>query len=170
MKFQIPQCVLLSLRSQSDFQSRCYSPGLRIDPRRNSADGRPRPGTGDVGSARHRTDPRLHHYRGVAAGYCNADHWATPVYRQTGESIPQKSIAVLPFENLSEAKANAYFADGIQAENLTKLAGIGDLKVISRSSTAKYKSKPEDLKTAARELGVGTVLEGRVKGLEAESG
>src|SRR6266849_3505402 len=71
-----------------------------------------------------------------------------------------KSIAVLPFENLSEEKANAYFADGIQDEILTKLAGIGDLKVISRKSTAKYKSTPEDLKTVANELGVATVLEG----------
>src|SRR5437899_9310390 len=74
-----------------------------------------------------------------------------------------KSIAVLPFENLSDEKANAYFADGIQDEILTKLAGIGDLKVISRKSTAKYKSTPEDLKTAARELGVATVLEGSVQ-------
>jgi adenylate cyclase len=57
--------------------------------------------------------------------------------------IPSKSIAVLPFENLSEDKANAYFADGTQNETLTKLAGIGDLKVISRTSAAKYKSKPE---------------------------
>ena len=86
-----------------------------------------------------------------------------PFYQQTGESIVQKSIAVLPFENRSEDKANAYFADGIQDEILTKLAGIGDLKVISRSSTAKYKSKPEDLKTVARELGIGTVLEGSVQ-------
>ena len=78
-------------------------------------------------------------------------------------SSPEKSIAVLPFENLSEEKANAYFADGIQDEILTKLAGIGDLKVISRSSTAKYKSKPEDLKTVANELGVATVLEGSVQ-------
>jgi TolB-like protein/cytochrome c-type biogenesis protein CcmH/NrfG len=75
----------------------------------------------------------------------------------------EKSIAVLPFENLSEEKANAYFADGIQDEILTKLAGIGDLKVISRSSTARYKSKPEDVKTVARELGVATVLEGSVQ-------
>src|SRR5206468_4160171 len=74
-----------------------------------------------------------------------------------------KSIAVLPFENLSEEKANAYFADGIQDEILTKLAGIGDLKVISRKSTAKYKSTPEDLKTVARELGVASVLEGSVQ-------
>jgi TolB-like protein/Flp pilus assembly protein TadD len=81
----------------------------------------------------------------------------------TGSSIPQKSIAVLPFENLSDDKGAAYFADGIQDEILTKLAGIGDLKVISRSSTAKYKSKPEDLKTVARELGVATVLEGSVQ-------
>jgi TolB-like protein/Tfp pilus assembly protein PilF len=86
-----------------------------------------------------------------------------PFYRQTGESISQKSIAVLPLENLSGDPDNAYFADGIQGEILTKLAGIGDLKVISRSSTAKYKSKPEDLKTVARELGVATVLEGSVQ-------
>src|SRR5215831_6888197 len=78
-------------------------------------------------------------------------------------TIPSKSIAVLPFENLSEDKANVYFADGTQNEILTKLAGIGDLKVISHSSTAKYKSKPEDLKTVARELGVATVLEGSVQ-------
>src|SRR5438094_6170571 len=78
-------------------------------------------------------------------------------------AAPEKSIAVLPFENLSEEKANAYFADGIQDEILTKLAGIGDLKVISRSSTAKYKSKPEDLKTVANELGVANVLEGSVQ-------
>src|SRR5207302_4024134 len=78
-------------------------------------------------------------------------------------SVLEKSIAVLPFDNLSEEKANAYFADGIQDEILTKLAGIGDLKVISRSSTAKYKSKQEDLKTLANELGVATVLEGSVQ-------
>jgi TolB-like protein/Tfp pilus assembly protein PilF len=78
-------------------------------------------------------------------------------------AIPYKSIAVLPFENLSEDKANAYFADGTQNEILTKLAGIGDLKVISRTSSAKYKSKPENLKTVAHELGVATVLEGTVQ-------
>ena len=78
-------------------------------------------------------------------------------------AAPEKSIAVLPFENLSEEKANAYFADGIQDEILTKLAAIGQLKVISRKSTAKYKSTPEDLKTVARELGVASVLEGSVQ-------
>ena len=76
---------------------------------------------------------------------------------------PEKSIAVLPFENLSSEKENAYFADGIQDEILTKLASIADLKVISRTSTAKYKSKPEDLKTVSQQLGVATVLEGTVQ-------
>src|SRR5881397_2649087 len=81
----------------------------------------------------------------------------------TGSAIPEKSIAVLPFENLSDDKGAAYFADGIQDEILTKLAGIADLKVISRTSTAKYKSKPEDLKTVSQQLGVATVLEGSVQ-------
>jgi TolB-like protein/class 3 adenylate cyclase/Flp pilus assembly protein TadD len=77
--------------------------------------------------------------------------------------VPEKSIAVLPFENLSSDKENAYFADGIQDEILTKLASIADLKVISRTSTAKYKSKPEDLKTVSQQLAVATVLEGTVQ-------
>jgi TolB-like protein/Flp pilus assembly protein TadD len=75
----------------------------------------------------------------------------------------EKSIAVLPFDNLSRDPDNAYFSDGIQDEILTKLAGVGDLKVISRKSTAKYKSTPEDLKTVARELGVAHILEGSVQ-------
>src|SRR5881227_2405585 len=83
--------------------------------------------------------------------------------RPTGSAIPEKSIAVLPFENLSDDKGAAYFADGIQDEILTKLAGIADLKVISRTSTAKYKSKPEDLKTVSQQLGVANVLEGSVQ-------
>jgi TolB-like protein/Flp pilus assembly protein TadD len=86
-----------------------------------------------------------------------------PFHRQTGESISQKSIAILPFENLSEEKTNAYFADGIQNEILTRLATVRDLKVISRTSTAKYKSKPDNLKTVAQELGVSTILEGAVQ-------
>jgi TolB-like protein/class 3 adenylate cyclase/Flp pilus assembly protein TadD len=86
-----------------------------------------------------------------------------PMGAITSKASREKSIAVLPFENLSEEKANAYFADGIQDEIITKLAGISDLKVISRSSAAKYESKPEDLKRVARELGVGTVLEGSVQ-------
>jgi TolB-like protein/cytochrome c-type biogenesis protein CcmH/NrfG len=79
------------------------------------------------------------------------------------EATTNKSIAVLPFENLSDDKSAAYFADGIQDEILTKLASIADLKVISRTSTAKYKSKPEDLKTVAQQLGVANVLEGSVQ-------
>jgi TolB-like protein len=80
-----------------------------------------------------------------------------------GPQLLAKSIAVLPFENLSEEKANAYFAEGIQDEILTKLASVHDLKVISRTSTAKYQSKPDNLKTVAQELGVSTVLEGAVQ-------
>jgi TolB-like protein len=86
-----------------------------------------------------------------------------PFYRQTGESISLKSIAVLPFENLSEEKQNAYFAEGIQNEILTRLATVRDLKVISRTSTAKYQSKPDNLKSVAQELGVSTVPEGAVQ-------
>jgi TolB-like protein len=86
-----------------------------------------------------------------------------PFYTQTGESISLKSIAVLPFENLSEEKQNAYFAEGIQNEILTRLATVRDLKVISRTSTAKYQSKPDNLKSVAQELGVSTVLKGAVQ-------
>jgi adenylate cyclase len=82
---------------------------------------------------------------------------------ETATTVPEKSVAVLPFENLSEDKANAYFADGIQDEILTKLASVADLKVISRTSTAKYKSKPEDLKTVSQQLGVANVVEGTVQ-------
>jgi TolB-like protein/Tfp pilus assembly protein PilF len=74
-----------------------------------------------------------------------------------------KSVAVLPFQNLSAEKENAYFAEGIQNEILTKLATVRDLKVISRTSTAKYQSKPDNLKTVAQELGVSTILEGTVQ-------
>ncbi len=78
-------------------------------------------------------------------------------------TAPAKSIAILPFENLSDDKANAYFAEGVKDEILTKLAAIRDLKVISRTSTAKYQSKPDNLKTVAQELGVSTILEGAVQ-------
>src|ERR1700726_3789380 len=77
--------------------------------------------------------------------------------------IPEKSIAVLPFENRSEDKANAYFADGIQDEILTRLSKIADLKVISRTSTQHYKSAPENLLEIARQLGVAHILEGSVQ-------
>src|SRR6266404_1612025 len=76
---------------------------------------------------------------------------------------PEKSIAVLPFENRSEDKANAYFADGIQDEILTRLSKIAALKVISRTSTQHYKSAPENLPEIARQLGVANILEGSVQ-------
>jgi TolB-like protein/Tfp pilus assembly protein PilF len=78
-------------------------------------------------------------------------------------AAPEKSIAVLPFENRSDDKANAYFADGIQDEILTRLAKIADLKVISRTSTQHYKSTPENLPEIARQLGVAHILEGSVQ-------
>src|SRR5215475_9278448 len=77
--------------------------------------------------------------------------------------VPEKSIAVLPFENRSEDKANAYFAEGIQDEILTRLSKIADLKVISRTSTQHYKSAPENLREIAKELGVAHILEGSVQ-------
>src|SRR5512132_2362892 len=78
-------------------------------------------------------------------------------------AAPEKSIAVLPFENRSDDKANAYFADGIQEEILTRLAKIADLKVISRTSTQKYKSSPDNLREIAQQLGVANILEGSVQ-------
>jgi len=80
-----------------------------------------------------------------------------------GLPIAEKSIAVLPFENRSEDKANAYFADGIQEEILTRLSKIADLKVTSRTSTQHYKSAPENLPEIARQLGVAHILEGSVQ-------
>jgi TolB-like protein/class 3 adenylate cyclase/Tfp pilus assembly protein PilF len=78
-------------------------------------------------------------------------------------AAPEKSIAVLPFENRSDDKANAYFADGIQDEILTRLAKIADLKVISRTSTQHYKSAPENLSEIGKQLGVAHILEGSVQ-------
>ena len=81
----------------------------------------------------------------------------------TGSAIPEKSIAVLPFENLSDDKSNAYFAEGIQDEILTRLSKIADLKVISRTSTQKYKSAPDNLREVGQQLGVANLLEGSVQ-------
>jgi TolB-like protein/Tfp pilus assembly protein PilF/class 3 adenylate cyclase len=78
-------------------------------------------------------------------------------------AIPEKSIAVLPFENLSDDKSNAYFAEGIQDEILTRLAKVADLKVISRTSTQHFKSSPDNLPQIARQLGVAHILEGSVQ-------
>ena len=77
--------------------------------------------------------------------------------------ISNKSIAVLPFDNLSEDKSNAYFAEGVQDEILTRLAKVADLKVISRTSTQHFKSAPENLPQIAKQLGVANILEGSVQ-------
>src|SRR5436309_2953882 len=88
--------------------------------------------------------------------------YTAPKVTRSSESLA-KSIAVLPFENLSRDPDNAYFAEGIKDEIVTKLATVHDLKIISRTSTAKYQSKPDNLKAVAQELGVSTVLEGAVQ-------
>jgi TolB-like protein len=88
----------------------------------------------------------------------------TATSKQSGSAgLPAKSIAVLPFENLSEEKGNAYFADGIQEEILTRLAKIAELKVISRTSTQHFKSSPDNLPQIAKQLGVTNILEGSVQ-------
>ena len=86
-----------------------------------------------------------------------------PASEPGNELTPDKSIAVLPFENLSDEKEHDYFADGVQDEILTRLSKIADLKVISRTSTQHYKSAPENLPEIARQLGVAHILEGSVQ-------
>jgi TolB-like protein/Tfp pilus assembly protein PilF len=85
-----------------------------------------------------------------------------PAAAGTG-SLPMKSIAVLPFENRSKDPENAYFTEGVQDEILTRLAKVADLKVISRTSTQRFQSEPEDLPKIARQLGVAHILEGSVQ-------
>jgi TolB-like protein/Tfp pilus assembly protein PilF len=103
----------------------------------------------------------------LAIAYFAADHFGLMGgLRKTSvasTAINAKSIAVLPFENLSEDKANAYFATGIQNEILTRLAKIGALKVISHSSTQQYPSQPGNLAEIGRQLAVANVLEGSVQ-------
>jgi TolB-like protein/Tfp pilus assembly protein PilF len=86
-----------------------------------------------------------------------------PAFQKLCEEKIDKSIAVLPFENLSSDTDNTYFADGIQEEILTRLAKIADLKVISRTSTQRYQSKPRDLGEIAKQLGVANIVEGSVQ-------
>src|SRR6266478_278941 len=83
--------------------------------------------------------------------------------RRSSASLPSQSIAVLPFENLSSEKENAFFAEGIQDEILTRLAKIGALKVISRTSTSHFASSPQNLPEIAKQLGVANILEGSVQ-------
>ena len=88
---------------------------------------------------------------------------ASSITATASTEIPAKSIAVLPFENLSAEKENAYFVEGIQDEILTRLAKVSDLKVISRTSTQHYASRPDNLREIAKQLGVATILEGSVQ-------
>src|SRR5262245_22198331 len=85
--------------------------------------------------------------------------WKSELFR----AAPEKSIAVLPFENLSKEETNAYFADGVQDEILSRLSKISDLKVISRTSTQHYKSAPENLPEIGKQLGVAYILQGSVQ-------
>jgi TolB-like protein/class 3 adenylate cyclase/cytochrome c-type biogenesis protein CcmH/NrfG len=95
----------------------------------------------------------------LGLGFRIASHRAV----RKSTSTSQKSIAVMPFANLSHDPDNAYFAEGIQEEILTRLAKIADLKVISRTSTQHYKSAPENLSEIAKQLGVANILEGSVQ-------
>jgi len=88
---------------------------------------------------------------------------AKPKLEVAAPPAPRKSIAVLPFENLSEDKANIYFAEGIQEEILMRLSRIGDLKVISRTSTQRFKNAAEPIADIAKQLGVANILEGGVR-------
>src|SRR5436189_2819944 len=81
----------------------------------------------------------------------------------SSSELPPKSIAVLPFDNLSRDPDNAFFAEGVQDEILTRLAKVADLKVIARTSTQKFKSSPDDLRNVANQLGVMNILEGSVQ-------
>ncbi len=101
------------------------------------------------------TRPKAH--RQVVAEAPAPSNSASPAF------IPEKSIAVLPFDNLSHDPDNAYFSEGIQDEILTRLAKVPDLKVISRTSTQRFKSTPNDLPQIARQLGVANILEGSVQ-------
>jgi TolB-like protein/Tfp pilus assembly protein PilF len=93
----------------------------------------------------------------LAGRYTAGDKGSSP------NDLSNKSIAVLPFDNLSHDPENAYFAEGVQDEILTRLAKVADLKVISRTSTQKYKSAPDNLREIARQLGVSNILEGSVQ-------
>jgi TolB-like protein/Tfp pilus assembly protein PilF len=88
---------------------------------------------------------------------------ASPARTEAATGLPEKSIAVLPFDNLSRDPDNAFFAEGVQDEILTRLAKVADLKVIARTSTQKFKSSPENLPDIAKQLGALNILEGSVQ-------
>ena len=96
-------------------------------------------------------------------GRYSAQNTPTPRHSEAATAAPNKSIAVLPFDNLSRDPDNAYFCEGVQDEILTRLAKVADLKVISRTSTQHFKSAPENLPQIAKQLGVAHILEGSVQ-------
>jgi TolB-like protein/cytochrome c-type biogenesis protein CcmH/NrfG len=98
----------------------------------------------------------------ISIGLFFLGRYTAPIQRGA-PGAAEKSIAILPFENLSEEKGNAYFAEGVQDEILTRLAKIADLKVISRTSTQRFKSSPDNLRDIAKQLGVANILEGSVQ-------
>src|SRR5205823_901462 len=102
--------------------------------------------------------PKASHLEGRAPATPNSNGLAG-----ARPSIAEKSIAVLPFDNLSGDPQNAYFSEGIQDEILTRLAKIAELKVISRTSTQRFRSAPNDLRQIAQQLGVANILEGSVQ-------
>jgi len=126
-----------------------------------------RPGTRELAARLQRCSPEAHKLRRKRVAFVTAVTVILVAYALSffhpSPTVPKKSIAVLPFENRSEDKANAYFADGIQDEILTRLSNIADLRVISRTSTQHYKSTPENLREIARELGVAHIVEGSVQ-------
>jgi TolB-like protein/Tfp pilus assembly protein PilF len=134
-----------------------------------------RPGTGELAARLQRCSPEVRSVRrsrlALAAAFililgATGFFAFRSLHTQNGGinlAISEKSIAVLPFENLSEDKANAYFAEGIQDEILTRLSKIADLKVISRTSTQHYKTAPENLPVIAKQLGVAHIVEGSVQ-------
>ena len=133
-----------------------------------------RPGTHELAARLRRCSPEVRSVRRTRAALAVTTAIVFGVstlflaYRSRVENAalntaPNKSIAVLPFENRSEDKANAYFADSIQDEILTRLSKIADLKVISRTSTQQYKSAQKNLSEIAKQLGVAHILEGSVQ-------
>src|SRR5713101_6854094 len=99
----------------------------------------------------------------ISVGLFFFGRFTAPPKQSVSNGVSTKSIAVLPFENLSHDQENAYFADGIQEEVLTRLAKISGLKVISRTSTQHFKSSPDNLPQIAKQLGVANILEGSVQ-------
>lgn len=155
----------VTVESQTEAEDENGSEGAKVLPRR----GRHEPTNADWRSRVWRTQTGVRFVLGIAAIVVIAGFliWRlTPrnTAPQGGATTPV--IAVLPFENMSDDRNNAYFADGIQDTILSKLAGIGGLRVISRTSTKHYSSHPTNLKKIASELGATAIMEGSVQKTE----